>query len=87
MPGIPSRVRIRVSIRRKEGLSDPEGMETARALADLGYATVAAVHFGRIIELEVDTDNAAIATAEVTEMCERLLANPVIEEFTVEVVG
>lgn len=80
-------MRIRVSIRRKEGLSDPEGIETARALADLGYATVAAVHYGRIIELEVDADNAAIATAEVTEMCERLLANPVIEEFTVEVVG
>jgi phosphoribosylformylglycinamidine synthase len=79
-------VKIRVSISRRQGLSDPEGVETARALADLGYSGVGAVHFGRIIDLELDADDAAAATAKVTEMCERLLANPVIEDFTVEVI-
>ncbi len=68
-------MRVRVSISRKEGLSDPEGVETARALADLGYDNVTAVRFGRIIEVELDTNNAAAAAAEVTEMCRRLLAN------------
>ena len=77
-------MRFRVNITRKEGLSDPEGVETARALADLGYDEVGEVHFGRIITLELSGDDAATATARVTEMCERLLANPVIEDYTIE---
>jgi phosphoribosylformylglycinamidine synthase len=77
-------MRFRVNITRKAGLSDPEGVETARALADLGYDEVAEVHFGRIITLEIDGDDPAVATTRVTEMCERLLANPVIEDYTIE---
>ena len=45
-------MRFRVNITRKEGLSDPEGVEIARALADLGYDEVGEVHFGRIITLD-----------------------------------
>ena len=78
-------MKLRVSISRKEGLSDPEGVETARALADLGYRDVTDVHFGRNIVLEVAGDDDAAAVAQVTEMCERLLANPVIEDYSVEV--
>jgi phosphoribosylformylglycinamidine synthase len=77
-------MKFRVSITRKAGLSDPEGVATQRALLDLGYGDVADVHFGRIITLDVDTDDPAAARAEVTEMCERLLANPVIEDYTIE---
>ena len=69
---------------RKEGLSDPEGVETARALRDLGYAEVGEVHFGRTIVLEVDGDDEATANKRINEMCERLLANPVIEDYRVE---
>lgn len=77
---------VRVSITRKDGLSDPEGVATRRALLDLGY-DVGEVHFGRIINLEVDdTDEAAVRTA-VTAMCERLLANPVIEDYSIEVLS
>jgi phosphoribosylformylglycinamidine synthase len=65
-------------------LSDPEGVETARALADLGYHEVGEVHFGRTITLEISGEDAAAATARVTEMCQRLLANPVIEAYTIE---
>ena len=78
-------MRFEVSIRRRPGLSDPEGVTTAKALRDLGYPEVGDVHFGRTITLEVDTDDAAEATARVEEMCERMLANPVIEDYTVEV--
>jgi len=77
-------MRFRVNITRKEGLSDPEGVETARALADLGYDEVGEVHFGRIITLDLSGHDAATATARITEMCERLLANPVIEDYTIE---
>ena len=80
-------MRIMVSINRKEGLSDPEGVETARALANLGYDDVAAVHFGRIITIEMADGDPQRALDSVKEMCERLLANPVIEDYTVEVVG
>jgi phosphoribosylformylglycinamidine synthase len=74
--------RFRVSVSRKEGLSDPEGVATARALRDLGYAEVEDVHFGRIITLEIDA--ATGSPDRITEMCERLLANPVIEDYLVE---
>jgi phosphoribosylformylglycinamidine synthase len=80
-------VKVRVSITRKAGLSDPEGVETHRALHDLGYAEVGDVHFGRIITLEVAEDDEATVRARVAEMCERLLANPVIEDYAVEVFG
>jgi phosphoribosylformylglycinamidine synthase len=77
-------VRFRVSVNRKAGLSDPEGVETLRALNDLGFTAVDEVHFGRIITLEVDGNDPAAALPQVTEMCERLLANPVIEDYTIE---
>lgn len=75
-----------VTIRRRDGIADPEGVETARALLDLGYSEVNAVHFGRIIVVEVDAEDEAAAEARVVEMCERLLANPVIEDYLVEAV-
>lgn len=78
-------MKVVVSIRRKEGLADPEGLTTARALTDLGYEDVSEVHFGRTIVLEIEIDNAVAAHAQVSEMCERLLSNPVIEDYTIEV--
>ena len=80
-------MKVRVSITRKAGLSDPEGVETHRALHDLGYDEVGDVHFGRIITVEVAGKDAAKVQACVEEMCERLLANPVIEDYAVEVLG
>ncbi len=77
-------LRFRVRVMRKAGLADPEGATTTKALRDLGYTEVAAVHFGRDIVVELQGDDAASAEARVHEMCERLLANPVIEDFTVE---
>ncbi len=78
-------MKYRVSITRKDGLSDPEGVETGRALRDLGYDGVGEVHFGRTITLEVDGDDEVTVRAQVVEMCDRLLANPVIEDYEVEV--
>ena len=85
-------MRYLVSITRKAGLSDPEGVATGRALRDLGYDEVGEVHFGRTITVEIDTgpllDGAEGATpvhdGRIREMCERLLANPVIEDYSIE---
>ena len=79
-------MRFRVSITRREGLRDPEGVATLRALEDLGYTDVTEVHFGRIIGLDIEGDDPEVARAAVVEMCERLLANPVIEDYAVELI-
>lgn len=73
-----------ITITREEGLSDPEGTTARKALHDLGYDNVGDVSFGRVIAIEVDAEDSAAARSQVAEMCERLLANPVIETFTIE---
>ena len=73
-----------VRIERKPGLSDPEGTTTAKALRDLGFDEVGRVSFGRTITLEVDADSPEAARDSIDAMCRRLLANPVIESYTIE---
>ena len=73
-----------MSITRKDGLADPEGATTARALRDLGYDDVTEVHFGRTILVEMIGDDDEAGRARIDEMCRRLLANPVIEDYAIE---
>ena len=77
-------MRFRIQIRRRAGIADPEGATTAHALRELGYTDVASVQFGRDIIVELAADDEEVALKRVTEMSERLLANPVIEDYTVE---
>jgi phosphoribosylformylglycinamidine synthase PurS subunit len=70
-------VRARVLIRPKEGILDPQGQAVEQALPALGFSGVRNVHVGRLVELDVDDPS------EVPEMCERLLANPLIEDYEV----
>lgn len=72
-----------VSIKRKPGLSDPEGTTTKKALKDLGFDEVTEVAYGRTISIGIDAETTATALVQVTEMCEKLLANPVIETYTI----
>jgi phosphoribosylformylglycinamidine synthase PurS subunit len=69
---------VRVLIRPKAGILDPQGQAVERALPALGFDGVRNVHVGRLVELDVDDP------ARVPEMCERLLANPLIEEYEVQ---
>jgi phosphoribosylformylglycinamidine synthase PurS subunit len=71
-------VRVRVLIRPKAGILDPQGQAVERALPALGFEGVANVHVGRLVVLDVDDPS------RVPEMCERLLANPLIEDFEIE---
>jgi phosphoribosylformylglycinamidine synthase len=70
-------VRARVLIRPKEGILDPQGQAVERALPALGFDGVANVHVGRLVELDVED------ASKVPEMCEQLLANPLIEDYEV----
>ena len=70
-------MRIRVLIRPKEGILDPQGQAVEQALPALGFDDVSNVHVGRLIELDVDDPS------RVPEMCERLLANPLIEDYEI----
>ncbi len=75
-------MRVRVLIRPKEGILDPQGQAVERALPALGYEDVSNVHVGRLVELDVG--EAKDVEARVGEMCERLLANPLIESYEVQ---
>jgi phosphoribosylformylglycinamidine synthase len=71
-------MRARVLVKPKAGILDPQGQAVERALPALGFTGVRNVHVGRLIELDVEDP------ARLPEMCERLLTNPLIEDYVVE---
>jgi phosphoribosylformylglycinamidine synthase subunit PurS len=75
----------RVDVSHRPGIADPAGATVERALPALGYTNVTQVHIGKVIRLVVDAPDANSARAQVDEMCERLLANPVIESYEVTI--
>ena len=74
-----------VEVSHRPGIADPAGATVERALPALGYTNVTQVHIGKVIRLVVDATDADAARAQAEEMCERLLANPVIESYEVSV--
>ncbi len=76
---------VDVRITPRSGILDPVGETIGRALADLGYEGVGRVHAGRLISFELEATDADSARATVTEMCEKLIANPVIEDYAIRV--
>ncbi|MDQ3302372.1 MAG: phosphoribosylformylglycinamidine synthase subunit PurS [Actinomycetota bacterium] len=73
-------MKIRVLVRPKTGILDPQGEAVRRALPALGFEGVKTVHIGRLVEMDVESAD------EIEGMCRRLLANPTIEEYEWEVV-
>jgi phosphoribosylformylglycinamidine synthase len=78
------RFAARIDVTHLPGVLDPQGATVERALPALGYANVRAVSIAKTIRLELDAQSENDAHAQVVEMCDRLLANPVIERYTVE---
>ena len=76
-------MRARVEVRLKASVLDPQGAAIGRALGQLGFQGVAAVRQGKLIELELEHGDRARAASEIRAMCEQLLANPVIETYTI----
>ena len=71
-------IRKRVLIRPKAGILDPQGQTVERALPALGFEGVSEVRIGRLVELTVEDES------QLPEMCERLLTNPLIEDYEIE---
>jgi phosphoribosylformylglycinamidine synthase len=75
-------MRATVLVRPKAGILDPQGQAVASSLRHLGFE-VGAAHVGRVVELDLETDDAGEARAQVERMCEQLLANPLIESYEI----
>jgi phosphoribosylformylglycinamidine synthase len=78
----PYRVSIHITPRR--GILDPQGKAVENALHSLGFPGVSSVRVGRHIVVDTEAESEDAAVASVTAMCERLLANPVIEDYEIE---
>ena len=76
-------MRAKVEIALRDGVFDPEAAAILRALGGLGFAGVREVRRTKVIELDLETTEPASAEAEARSMCDRLLANPVIETYQV----
>lgn len=76
-------IAARVYVRLKQSVLDPQGSAVGRSLHGLGFAEVRDVRVGRLIEVTIDTDDENVARERVEQMCEALLANPVIEAWEI----
>jgi phosphoribosylformylglycinamidine synthase len=80
-------MQARVYVTLKRGVLDPQGKAVARSLATMGYEEVQDVRLGKFVEVTLDETDPTRAKERLTEMCQRLLANTVIEDFRIEIVG
>jgi phosphoribosylformylglycinamidine synthase len=78
-------MKARVHVMLKAGVLDPQGEAIRHALGSLGFAGVRGVRQGKVIEIDLDEADRAAAEAAVRAMCEKLLANTVIESYTIEI--
>jgi phosphoribosylformylglycinamidine synthase subunit PurS len=77
-------MKVRVLIRLKPGILDVQGAAVQRALAGLGFDGVRELRIGKLVEVDVDAPSDGDARARVDEMCRRLLANTILENYTIE---
>lgn len=74
---------VGVEVKLREGIADPQGQTIERALPALGFDGISGVRVGKYIRFTIDADNEGAARKEVEAMCERFLANPVIENVEI----
>ena len=77
-------MRARVHVTLKSGVLDPQGKAIGNALKNLGFSGIGEVRQGKFIELEIDETDTARARERLGEMCEKLLANTVIEDYRID---
>ncbi len=78
-------MKARVFVTLKNGVLDPQGKAIGHALNGLGFSSVGDVRQGKVIDLDLTESDAAKAKAAVKDMCEKLLANTVIEKYEIEI--
>ena len=79
-------MKLRVLVRLKPGILDVQGAAVLRALGGLGFADARELRVGKLIDIEVDAATPAAAQHRVDEMCRKLLANTILEDYTIEAV-
>ena len=79
-------MKLRVLVRLKPGIMDVQGAAVKRALAGLGFSELTDLRVGKVIDIDLEGRTPGEARARVTEMCRQLLANPILEEYTIETV-
>ena len=79
-------MKLRVLIRLKPGILDVQGSAVQRALAGLGFGDVRELRVGKLIEIDLEAASAAVAQQRVDEMCRKLLANTILEDYTIETI-
>ncbi|MFN3960449.1 MAG: phosphoribosylformylglycinamidine synthase subunit PurS [Parvularculaceae bacterium] len=80
-------MKAKVTITLKSGVLDPQGKAIEGALAGLGFDGASDVRQGKVIEMTLAETNEAAARAKLDEMCKKLLANPVMENYAIEILG
>ena len=80
-------MRVKIFVSLKNGVLDPQGNAVERSLHSLGYKEVQDVRVGKFVELNLQAGSREAAEGRIREMCDRLLANPVIENFHYEIEG
>lgn len=80
-------MRVNIYVTLKNGVLDPQGKASEVALESLGFNGVNGVRIGKFIELDIEASDKAEAEKKATDMCDKLLANVVMENYTIEVVS
>jgi phosphoribosylformylglycinamidine synthase subunit PurS len=78
-------MRVKIFVSLKNGVLDPQGKAIERSLHSLGYGEVEGVRMGKYLELNLQAGSREAAEVRVREMCDKLLANPVIEDYRFEI--
>ena len=79
--------RVKVTIKLKKGVSDPEGLNTIKALHLLGFNNVIEAKTIKIFDLKLNNKDKKNIRSDVEKMCQRLLTNPVIHDYEIEIIG
>ena len=77
-------MRVRVLVRLRPGIMDVQGAAVQRALIGLGFGDLRELRVGKVVDVEVDAPSESAARSRVEEMCKKLLANPVLEDYSIE---
>lgn len=79
-------MKIEIQVMLKKGILDPQGKAVHHALENLGYSGLSEVRIGKLILIEVDSSRPPLTPPQIQEMCEKLLANTVVEEYTFKII-
>jgi phosphoribosylformylglycinamidine synthase PurS subunit len=80
-------MKVRVTVTLKSGVLDPQGQAIQGSLKSLGFSGIGSVRQGKVFDIDLDGADRSATEASLKEMCEKLLANTVIENYAIELVG